>query len=142
MTTLEFSFEVPYQRDHRGHYAPIISLRLFHNRAWTSIEALVDTGATWTLIDAALAPELELDRATPIRMESVVGIGGGRITVPMHRIGMQILTTPPVSLGSLEAGLMPNLRGQIGLHLLGRNAMSRLRLAFLQREQRLYFDVE
>ncbi|MBM3130198.1 MAG: hypothetical protein FJ009_16435 [Chloroflexi bacterium] len=121
---------IPYRRL-RGQRAPFIFLQLYHADRQTEDYAFVDSGATYSIFDLAVAERLGID-AFSGRHDSVIGMDGRLASIYLHTIGLEIGTFHLTA----EVGFSEQLR--IGFNLLGRHSVfNQLQFCFNDRDGEL-----
>lgn len=110
-----FSYTFPYLK-HEQFYIPSIPLGLFLGGVWQTVFAYVDSGAQYSVFDAAIMAAFRLSFRNAQRIRLTVG-DGNTLPVYLHRvrvsIGDESFFTP--------IGFSEKLR--IGFNLLGRSGI-------------------
>lgn len=109
------SYTFPYLK-HERFYVPSIPVGLFLGGAWNRVFAYVDSGAQFSVFDAAIMESLRLSYQRAQRIDLTVG-DGNTLPVYLHRVC--------VSIGDesffAPIGFSEKLR--IGFNLLGRSGI-------------------
>ncbi len=129
MTTVRF----PYKQI-RGKVQPIIPIGMKLGETWKRFEAYVDSGATYTLIQAQQIDPAFLDFRTGERVAIQVG-SGSTIAVYLHQIQLQLgteLLTCPVGISD-QLGIRLNVLGKAGI-------FDRFHVCFRQSQRSLLFE--
>lgn len=110
-----FSYTFPYLK-HERYYIPSIPIGLWLGGTWQRVFAYVDTGAQYSVFDAAILVSFGLSYDNGQRMELTVG-DGNILPVYLHRV--------KISVGDnhffAPIGFSKNLK--IGFNLLGRTGI-------------------
>ncbi|OGX04770.1 MAG: hypothetical protein A3G87_02895 [Omnitrophica bacterium RIFCSPLOWO2_12_FULL_50_11] len=122
----------PYVR-HRGYFVPIIPFQIHFPKAWGTLFAYVDTGASFTIIRSSDAQVFGYDFTKGKKMMVTVGDGG---LIPVY------LTRLPVRIGHFEflATIGFSLKLGVTFNLLGRaSVFDRFDVTFSDRRRKLIF---
>lgn len=111
MHSVEFSYTI-----HRGLKVPMIPLRVKGNKGWYDVWVFVDSGATYSIFEAAEAERLGIVMEKGEKMMIVVG-DGSFIPVYLHKITVQIGEEE----FETEVGFSSHLG--IGFNLMGRKSI-------------------
>jgi len=118
---------IPYRRWH-GQLAPVIFLNLYHGNHQTEDYAFVDSGATYSIFDSAVAERLGIDIFSG-RHSLVIGLDGRLVSIYLHKLGLEIGAFHITA----TVGFSETMK--IGFNLLGRHSVfNQLQFCFNDRD--------
>jgi len=127
-----YSVEFEYST-YKGLKVPLIPVEFKGKDRWYELWAFVDSGATYTILEAKEAELLGIDILTGKKMMIVVG-DGSFIPVYFHKVAMKIGDIEFES----EVGFSERLG--VGFNLLGRNDIFEIfKVCFSDKEKRVSF---
>jgi hypothetical protein len=141
MIDITYDIALPYQRSMAltaTPKKPLVTVRLLNGGKGLDTNALVDTGADYSVFDADLAEPLglELTRGKRVNCE---GLDGNTLPAYEHTIWIKLLDAPP-SWKAIKARVVfrENHPSRVG-NLLGRiDFFAALLIGFDEKEQKLY----
>ncbi len=116
-----------------GRLAPIISAGVRIGQAWRPIQLYLDSGATYTILRARVAQDVQFDYETGRKVLVQVG-DGTLIPVFLHQLPMQIGSrrfVAPVGF-SAKLGVPFNLLGRLGV-------FEHFRICFIEKRRTVTF---
>jgi len=121
--------EFPYIL-HKGYLMPIVPITIQNHKVWV----YVDTGATFSIINAAEARDIGIDWQRGRRQMIVVG-DGSYIPTFIHNLAIQIGTS------QITAPIGFSERLGVGFNLLGRSGVfDQFQVCFNDRTRRVIFQ--
>ena len=131
MIIVTYDVEVDYQGN-----KPIVAVRIWRDNNFVDTEAMVDSGADYSVFSAELTDELGL-RLTDGTPQTLRGIGGA-VSGYLHSVGLQLLSGGATNSVRGNVFFVQNLSSNIR-NLLGRHDFFRaLRVGFNEARKKLY----
>ena len=125
MSLIEFPYIL-----HKGYLMPIVPITIQNHKVWV----YVDTGATFSIINAAEARDIGIDWQRGRRQMIVVG-DGSYIPTFIHNLAIQIGTS------QITAPIGFSERLGVGFNLLGRSGVfDQFQVCFNDRTRRVIFQ--